>query len=426
MPAFLRGCHTNADAMCRVIEENAEDEFRDLAAAMRSSPFALDNAMQQVRSIPQTVATKIDAHIEHNATEIADRRADVDRAGIAYRRDLQVAGASHPRGGWREPVEFWPTVWAIVLIEGGIAATMLWHALGAMRALVTGLALALISLGGGMLSALALLRPTRRELDTQAARAVQWLLALLGATITLLLMYIGACYRAVWIEGLDGTPAELISKFQSPAEVLTNFDVLALAALGMVGFFIGARECYRYFHGYRSLLRESGLAKARADEAIRELADELKAFVKMSVREGEAQLEEIDQKNGAWVRAVAEYGDSAAGVALEANRRFDSVQRVLDGIVAEYCDGYREVAPFDWAAALSYTVNSADIEVPAVFANARQSAIEAAASVSDARRRASLEIARIASEAITRIDDLAGLRPKAPVQGLLPDRGGRP
>jgi hypothetical protein len=283
-----------------------------------------------------------------------------------------------------------------------------------MKALVTGFALALIAVGGGMLSALAHLRPTRHELDTQAARAGQWLLALLVAALTLLLMYIGACYRAVWIDGLDGTAAELILKFKSPTEVLTNFDVLALAALGFVGFFIGARECCRYFHGHRSLLRESGLAKAHADEAIRELADGLKTFVRTAVRENEAHLEEIEQKNGAWVRAVAEYADSAAGIALEANRRFDLVQRIFDGILA----------PFDRTVVPSYVVNSTEIEVPAVFSIARRSAIEAGAGVSGAVRQARLEIAGIASEAVGRIDDLAGLRPKSTGAGLLANRGG--
>lgn len=426
LPGFLRDCHTRAEAMCHVIEENAEDEFKDLASALRSSPFALDNAIQQVCSVPQAVATQIDGHIEHNAIEIGDHRAEVERTGIAYRRDLQVADATHPRGGWREPVEFWPPVAGIVLIEGGIAAAMLWHALGPMRALLTGLALALIAVGGGMLSALVLLHPTRHERDTQAARAGQWLLALLVAAITLLLMYVGACYRAVWIDGLDGTPAELITKFQSPAEVLTNFDVLALAALGFVGFFIGARECYRYFHGYRSLLRESGLAKAHADEAIRDLADGLKTFVKKAARENEAHLEEIEQKNGAWVKAVAEYADSASGVALEDNRRFDLVRRILAGIVDEYRDGYQEVRPFDSSVALSYVVNGDDIVVPVVFSNARQSAIEVAASVSGAVRQARLEIARIVSEAIGRIDDMAGLRPRPAGGTFLADRGGRP
>jgi hypothetical protein len=426
LPAFLRDCHTRAEAMCRVIEENAQDEFIELAAALRSSPFALDTAIQQIHSVPQTVAAQIDGHIEHSATEIGDRRTDVDRAGIVYRRDLQVADATHPRGGWREPLEFWPPVAGIVLIEGGIAAAMLWHALGSMKALVTGIALALIAVGGGMLSALTLLHPTRRELDTQVARAGQWLLALLVAAITLLLMYVGACYRAAWIEGLDGKPADLISKFQSPAEVLTNFDVLALAALGFVGFFIGARECFRYFHGYRPLLRESGLAKAHADEAIRDLTNALKTFVNNAGGGSEVQLEEIEQKNGAWIRAVAEYADSATGVALEDNRRFDLVRRIFDGIVAEYRDGYYEVRPFDRTVTLSYVVNGTDIEVPVVFSSTRQSAIEAAANVSAAGRQARLEIARIISESIGRIDDLAGLRRKPTVPSLLPDRGGWP
>ncbi|HVZ17144.1 MAG TPA: hypothetical protein VG897_08505, partial [Terriglobales bacterium] len=37
LPGFLRDCHTRAEAMCHVIEENAEDEFTDLAGALRSS-----------------------------------------------------------------------------------------------------------------------------------------------------------------------------------------------------------------------------------------------------------------------------------------------------------------------------------------------------------------------------------------------------
>jgi hypothetical protein len=263
-------------------------------------------------------------------------------------------------------------------------------------------------------------------LVTRGSRFGQWVLAIMVGMVTVLAMYWGACYRAAWIDGLDGGSADAIAKFKSPVDVLVNFDVLALAFLGVAGFIIGALKIWHYYHGYRSLLRDAGLAKAHADQAIREKADELKAFVKSKAREGEESLEEIEQASGAWVPDVADCADSANGSALEANRGQDLVRRILDGIVAEYSDGYYEVRPFDRSVPLSYVINGAHTEVPTLFASARQSAIEAAATVTGAGRQARLDIARIVSEAIRRIDALAGLRTDPTSPALLPDPEDRP
>ena len=173
-------------------------------------------------------------------------------------------------------------------------------------------------------------------------------------------------------------------------------------------------------------MRDSWLARAHADQALHDKANELKAFAKNKAREGLERVEEIEQKSGAWVPAIADCADNANGSALKANRDQDLVRRVLDGIVAEYCDGYCEVRFFDRSVPLSYVINGAHIEVPAAFASARQSAIEAAATVTDAGRQARLEIARIVSEAIRRIDVLAGLRTDPTSRGLLPDLKDRP
>jgi hypothetical protein len=261
LPRFMRDVVTRGEAMGHVTQEWARDQFGDLASALRNNPFAVDAATEKARHVPITVKSEIDRQIAQATTRILDLRAQSEEAGTVYRRDLQAADATHPRRGWIDAAEFWLVIWTILCVEGGLCALMLWHALGPTRAVFTGLVLSAASLAGGYFAAKAVLRPVNHSDVTPAGRVLQWLLAAVVGLATLFFLYVGACYRAAWIDGADGTPADIVAKFYSPLHVLVNFDVLALAALGIVGFFVGAFECWRCFNGYRALLRESGIAK---------------------------------------------------------------------------------------------------------------------------------------------------------------------
>jgi hypothetical protein len=282
------------------------------------------------------------------------------------------------------------------------------------------LVLSAASLAGGYFAAKALLRPVNHSDVTPAGRVLQWLLAAVVGLATLFFLYVGACYRAAWIDGADGTPADIVAKFYSPLHVLVNFDVLALAALGIVGFFVGAFECWRCFNGYRALLRESGIAKAHADSAVREAAEELKASAHRVGIAGEEVLADIEDKSATWMRSVADHCDAANGVAYEVHRRDDLVGSCVESIYAENAEGYQEVRHFERAAPFAFAVADADLEVPDLFVKARQSAIAGASEVSKAVRQAREQIAAHVKAAIVQIDELAGLRPVATDRVLLP------
>jgi len=372
--------------------------------------------------VPETVKSEIESHIEHNTADVLDLRARAKTAETVCLRDLQAADTSPPRRGWLNPIEFWCVVWAVLCTEGTIGAIMLWRALGPVTAVVTGAALSFISLAGGVLAARALLRPTKLAQITPGSRVLQWTLATTIGLVTLSILYLGACYRAAWKEGLDGTKAEIIAKLSAPESVLLNFDVLVLATLGIVGFFVGALETWKYYHGYRALLRESGLANAQADAAIRAKAEELRAFVHRTAAYGNTVLDDIEHKNIGWMRAVADHGDAAGSVDCEAKRRTDLVWMVVESIAAEYSDGYQEVRPFERTSPLTFTFDGPEMDVPEVFAKARQAAIATASQVSRAVMDARARIAAYAAAAIKQIDELAGLRPTTSGRAMLPKR----
>lgn len=424
-PRFMRDVETRAHAMGHVIAEWADDQFDQSASALRNNPFAVDAAAEKAGHVPATIKAEIDRQIAHETTQLLDRRAHAEETGTVYRHDLQKANTTHPRRGWPGTAEFWLVVWTMLCVEGGLGAVMLWRALGPGRAVITGMVLAAMSIAGGYLAARALLRAVTRDTESTIRRVLQWLLAIVIGSATLFVMYVGACFRAAWIDGADGTPADIDAMFNSPTHVLVNFDVLALAALGIIGFFVGALECWRFFNGYRALLRESGLAKTQADTAIRQIAEDLKAFAHTTGTSGRATLDDIEQKSAAWLRSVADHCDAANGVAAEADRRDHLVCSTVENIYAENAEGYREVRRFERTGAYTFTIGKNDTLVPELFVMARQAAMAGATEVSKVVRQAHGQIAAHVEAAIVRIDELAGLRAVPVGRALLP-RGNTP
>ncbi len=425
LPRFMRDVVTRGEAMGHVTQEWARDQFGELASALRDNPFAVDAAAEKARHVPVTVKSEIDRQLAHDTTRVLDLKAHSEEAGTVYRRDLQAADTTHPRRGWIDVTELWLVIWTILCVEGGLCALMLWRALGPTRAVITGLVLSAASLAGGYFAARALLRPVNHAQITPTGRRLQWALAVAVGLATLFFLYVGACYRAAWIDGADGTPADIIAKFYSPLHVLINFDVLALAALGIVGFFVGAFECWKCFNGYRALLRESGLAKAQADSAVRDAAEELKASVHRVGTTAAEVLDDIELKSAAWMRSVADHCDAANGVAYEVHCRDDRVCSCVESIYAENAEGYQEVRHFERGAPFAFAIAGTDMEVPDLFVKARQSAIAGASEVAKTVRQAREQIAAHVQAAIVQIDELAGLRPVAINRVLLP-KGGNP
>jgi hypothetical protein len=424
-PRFIRDVETRAQAMGHVIAEWADDQFDLSASALRNDPFAIDAAAEKARHVPATIKAELDRQITYETTQLLDCRARAEETATVYRRDLQKADATHPRRGWRGSAEFWLVLWTMLCVEGGLGAVMLWHALGPGRAVMTGMTLSAMSIAGGYLAARALLRPASRDLDTSARRLLQWILASTIGLATLFVMYVGACFRAAWIDGADGSPADIAAMFNNPAHVLINFDVLALIALGIIGFFVGALECWRFYNGYRPLLRESGLARTEADGVLRKAAEDLKSFADKTGTDGGAVLEDLEQKSAAWMRSVADHCDAANGIASEANRRDQLVCANVESIYAEYVEGFQEVRRFDRTAAFAFALGRNDTDVPELFVRARQAAMAGTSEVSKVLRQAQGQIAVHVEAAIVRIDELAGLRAVANSQALLP-KGNNP
>jgi hypothetical protein len=407
-------------------DEELMDQFNGHIDELRRNPQAYDSATEQARAAPEKLAAEIEKQLEHNSSKITELRAARDNSAMAYSHVLQTARAKPPPLGFKSLLDLTLFTVGTVLLDGGIATVTLMHALGALPAIVSGLGFAAISVVLGMVAAYVLLRSADHQRDTAQHRRAKWVIAIFIGILALFILYAGACYRAAWVDGLDGGPDDLIANFESPVKVLLHSDVLLLLALGIAGFFIGAVKCFRFYHGFGYQLRDAGLAAARADAELREAAAELKVMVSKSASDMETELDEIKGTSQAWTYATAERSDGAQGDEQEHHRRLDLIRRSVAGIVTEYTDGYYEVSPFERTTYTSNIAIGADIDVPGVFQAAREAAIEGAQAVAVAIRQACLMIAKLVSEAIRRIDELAGLRGRSPSRTTLPSTRDRP
>lgn len=421
LPEFLRSVHMRAEAMCHAVVDWHHEQLANLVSGLRNSPFAIDTVSRKVEGAVQNVKTDIDRRIAHATADVATREKSAIEADKTYQRDLQAADASHPRGGWPDASVFLLIAAGVLLLDTAVSAWRLKHALGASTAFATGAVLSAVALGGGALAAFVLLHSTRHVERTRQGRALQWLGAMAITGVVLLLMYVGACYRAALIEGLNGGYADTLAKFNSPVEVLVNFDVLTLFLLGVAGFGIAAIEVWTYFHGHRPLLRQSGVAKAKADSLLLQLANELKSHAAKTGNTGDAVLNDIDRKSADWVRAAAGHYDEARALQTEARRRIDLVRRCARVIAAEYVDGYHEVRAADRFAPMPDPMIGDEIDVSADFTRIRDDAVAEARGAARAVQLGHLEIARIVQQAIIRIDEMSGFRAAhLPATPLLP------
>ncbi|MEO7382682.1 MAG: hypothetical protein ABIV25_13195 [Paracoccaceae bacterium] len=423
LPIFLRELHTRAEALCHSVVDWASGAFQQLAAALRGSPFALDSVSHKVEVAVHAAAAAIDGRLGQIAAEVSALRQSCEVAGTTYRRDLQAADTSHPRGGWPDSSATFLTMLAVLLLETAVSALWLRHALGLPKATATGFAFSLAAVGGGSLCAFVLLGPTKHGDATARTSTAQVIVAIAIALLTLFFMYVGACYRAALIDGLNGDNADTWAKFSTPAEVLINFDVLALFLLGLAGFAVGIFKTCNYFHGHRPLLRKSGIAQASAEVALVRMANSEKRFVTQTAADCGGRLDEIDQSNAEWARATAGHADEAALIAVEGNRRIDLVRLIFPNIGAEYFDGHIEVRPTDRFAPLPIVAIGVDVDVPAAIAATRERAIDDARQAARAVQQGRVRITQIEAAAIVRIDEMAGFRPIYHQQGQLQSGG---
>jgi hypothetical protein len=286
--------------------------------------------------------------------------------------------------------------------------------------------LALTSTGGGVLGALSLLRPTKLVHVTLLSRAFQWGLAVASGAVTALLLYIGACYRAALIAGQDATPSEILQKFLTPSDVLLDFHVAVLGVIGIAGFCFGAREAYAFYNGYRAPLRRSGLAHESAQQTLNDKADELKAFVAKRTDQGKADLGNIENNVKEWLAMEADNRDEVDADVRQTARWTDLVRRAFESILAEYVDGYLDVAPDTQVGALSYAEIGAEIEAPASLGHRGTELANAGSMSAQAIATARASVADIARRAVARIDELAGFAAPAITSDLPPRRPGIP
>ena len=422
LPPFLHSGRTNAQALIARAEEYANDEFAAEVAKVRQCPIMLEVPGERVGATSPQIEGELKVHIEQNRVDLEGAQQHVKESDVAYAHHLQQARAVKPAGGWKNSAQMALMAFIVVLLDGGIGATMLAHALGPRRAIVTCLVLAFFAFAGGALSAWFRLRPVDYRLDTSARRTRQWVFALITAVATVLILYIGACYRAAWIEGLSGQSDEILAKFWAPGHVLFNPDVLALALLGLLGFLAGVWECSTYFRGYGPALREAGVECERAHEARKELVDGHKDYVKTEVGKAHASVDTLRQETDDWVRQMPGFRDEAAATAAEANRRRGATVQVLGNVCAEYADGFHEVAAFDRARTSRIALSYQTIEVPVPFDSACEAAAIAIRDAGAATNKAHLDLDGLLRQALARIDELAGLRPATPEAPRVPFR----
>jgi hypothetical protein len=410
LPEFLRSITTRAEAKCHAVVGWHHDELAKLLALLRRNPYLLDPVSRRVEGTIQDVDTDIDQRIAHAAAEVAAKRNHAAETDKVYQRDLQAADASHPRGGWPDLLVLVLIAFGVLILEISASAWRLRHALGAPTALTTGAGLSIVALAGGGLCAFVMLRSTRRLERTRLGGSLRWLAAGAIGGLVLAVMYIGACYRDALIEGLNGNHADTLAKINSPGEVLLNNDVLSLLLLGIAGSCIAAAEVWTFYHGYRPLLRQSGVATERAISQLGELSNELKMHAARAASAGEATLNEIGRSYTEWVQSAAGYHDEAHGTETEARRRIDLVRRCVRVIAAEYVDGYHEVRQADRFAPMPDSMIGNEIDDLTAFTAIRADAVAEARSSAGALQRGHLEIARIVERAVIRIDEMAGLR----------------
>lgn len=420
MTPFIRDVYSKAQELCHWGLESTENGFISIAAALRSSPYTVASPAHRAQAVVASLESTIDEKLVQETSALMQMCDAEKTAGKLYLHDIQVAGASHPRGGWNDAASYWTAILVAVAVEASFGAFMLTDAIGWAEAAFTGSMLALTSTGGGVLSALSILRPTKQVDVARWFRALQWGLAVASGAGTGLLLYVGACYRATLIGGQDATPSEILQKFLTPSDVLLDFHVAVLGVIGIAGFCFGAREAYAFYNGYRSPLRRSGLAHDSAQQTLKDKANELKAFVAHRANLANAELTDIENNVHEWLATEANNRDELDADVLTITRWTDLVRRAFESILAEYVDGYLDVAPKTLIDELTYPELSAAIEAPANLSQRGTGLASAAALAAQAIAAARASVAEIARRAVERIDELAGFSTPATGPSKLP------
>jgi hypothetical protein len=190
-----------------------------------------------------------------------------------------------------------------------------------------------------------------------------------------------------------------------------HLEVLALLFLGLVGYFVGACECTRYFRGYAPALREAAIENERALAARKQIAQAARTGVQLAVKQAHGTIDSLREVTEAWVQRIPAFREEAAGIEKEGNRCCDAAGRLLANVCAEYADGYHEVRAFDRTKAIPAELAYQRIEVPVVFDSACDAAVTAIQGVSGATTKAHLDLDRLLIRLITRVDEWAGVRP---------------
>lgn len=406
---FMREVHARAESLWHAIDARQHRANSELLERMRRTPFAIDGAVRKMSGSAEHTDAAVKRQLMLSAADLAAARQRFEQADQTYRRDLQAAGdATHPRGGWPDALLTVLIVLAVLLFDVALSTLWLRKALGPVNALLLGGFLPSVAVAGGWGFARILLKPTKFAERTKLWRWLSLLGAGLDAAVTLVILYGGACYRAALIAGVS--EGQALSNFWSPGEVFSDFDATALLGVGVLGFVVTALETWKYYHGFRPLLRRSGIARDRVESGLSERVKKERGDAADTVDAGRGELSEIQQSTFSWATAIADHADEGLVVEKDANRDLAILVSEVRLVAAEFCDGYREVLPGRPVAQISDPQFGNPFEIPQTIVTVREHAIAAAREVTSSAQRAEASLAKILEDAIREIDAMAGYR----------------
>jgi hypothetical protein len=355
--------------------------------------------------------------------ELVELREQHDAAARHERRDFQAAGGQPPRGGFKPVPDFWLVFAIVISLEGVISFLMLRKQLGTTMALISGVGAPAISFFLGYAAGHLLLHPARKEDRSGSATTGRRIAAVLAVVFTLAVLYGLAAYRASLIAGQDATPAEIWDTAKHPMHVLLQWEALALAMVGVIGFAAGSFKAHEFWGGFVPPLRRASRAREKAAETLRGARDALVEQAKGVAAAAEADLDELLAAARAWGKTIGDRADRASAEVIELNRRRELLQRAAEAVDLDYREGNLEVRSEAAPAWAPVPVIGREIHCAPAFEQARAAATEAARAWAEATQRAHDRVAAKRAAAIQTIDALCGFSgPAGPQTPRLPGR----
>jgi hypothetical protein len=404
-----------ARQLAREVEAEAHREVAVLTEAARADPVAgaVTRLDEEALRAPDAFVETVSARLTPEVAPLMAAADDVEARDRAWRRDLQAAGATAPRDGWKSVGSFFPRLVLLFALETGVATLTLKHSLDWGPAATQGAGMALISMVLGAGAAFLALRPAHLNEIASPFRVAR-LTAAIGAGVVLLgMIYAMAANRAALLDGQDATSAQIIAAMGHPGLLAVHWEAWVLAILSLAGFGVAAWETHHFFHGHAPALRASGRAAERAQTERQAYRDGLVDWTAAEAEGARSRLDQMVALADTWRAHCDRRAEAAVAALRTAGHRLALVNEGLQDVWSGYRRGHFEVRAARTGRPEGPAPPAVSAPLPVIddLIDAHDAARAGAARLAPIVRQAQAEISRRRDVAIDRIDILAGLRP---------------